>query len=79
MGEHDAEYYSAIIRKSLHLPKSTISIVPYNFTSSPNSRTLDIKALDRMVADDTDCGKLPILILANVGKFDYNSYILPGH
>ena len=67
MSADNAALYSSPLLSSLFLPKSVISIVPYNSTS-PNSKTLDLKALDRLITDDLSCGKLPLLVLATVGK-----------
>ncbi|KAL5253903.1 hypothetical protein ACHWQZ_G013608 [Mnemiopsis leidyi] len=66
MSAEDAELYSSPILSRFYLPKSVISVVPYNI-SSPNSRTLDIKAFERLVSDDVACGKLPMLAVTTIG------------
>ena len=67
MSSHDVDIYASEILSRFYLPKSVISVVPYNY-SSPNSRTLDIKAFERMISDDIACGKLPLLAITTVGE-----------
>ncbi|XP_063682032.1 pyridoxal-dependent decarboxylase domain-containing protein 1-like isoform X2 [Bolinopsis microptera] len=66
MSPDDVEIYSRQILSRFYLPKSVISVVPYSL-SSPNSRTLDIKAFERIISDDISCGKLPLLAITTVG------------
>ena len=69
MSADDAEVYSTSILSRFYLPKSVISVVPYNI-STPNSRTLDIKAFERLVSDDVACGKLPLLAITTIGMLN---------
>lgn len=67
MSKEDSDLYAPTLRSNLHLPKSVVNVVPYN-VNTPNSKTLDVKSLERMISDDIACGKLPVLVIANVGK-----------
>ena len=78
MSADDAEVYSTPILSRFYLPKSVISVVPYNI-SSPNSRTLDIKAFERLVSDDVACGKLPLLAITTIGMLNISAQPIYYH
>eukprot|EP00116_Pleurobrachia_bachei_P009818 sb/3470080/ len=66
MGSEEFSLFGPTILSTFLLPKSVISIVPYS-ANSANSKTLDIRILERLLSDDVDCGKLPLLVIATAG------------
>ena len=68
MGSEEYSLFGPAILSTFLLHKSVISVVPYS-ANSTNSKTLDIRILERLLSDDVDCGKLPLLVIATAGMY----------
>ena len=68
MTEEDSNKYRPYLQSRLHLPGGCVREVPYTPSMSTN-KTLCLKFLERMIGEDLECGKKPLLVVANLGFF----------